>query len=636
MEWPVGVAPETIPHAKRTTGMVKGALGALLGVGFVLSMVPALAAAPVARTAPVLDALRSATLSRPLSSITSIHSSGNSVIVGIRCSADEYDDVRGTRFTATLNGGPLTGASGWDGSRAWSQDYSGLVHVDGGASGRLQAIDQAYFDNFQYLRPDLGGATASYTGSKSQSGRQYDVLTITPPHGSAVNLWIDTRTHLIARQIATFGIITVTTSLSDYRKVDGLTYPFHVASQSSTGNSSTTTVNAVRLNEDITPQLAVPQSSVHDFSISSGDSTTVPLQIVNNHLYLQGMVNGHGPYTFILDSGGDYIITPEVAKALSAKSAGGMQLGGVGNKTEGASLARVDSISIGNATVRNQYMLVLPIGTGFGMAEGMHIDGMIGFQLLARFLTTIDYAGSKITFAMPEASSSPGGAAALSFYFDDTIPRIPITVDSVTTSGEVDTGSRGSLTLSAPFVSAHPALAALAKTPPGVDGFGVGGPAYARLGRVHALQIGPFTLNDAIAAFAAQQKGAFADPFNPANLGGAVWRRFTVTFDYPHQQMLLAKNAEFNAPFSYDRSGIFLIDNNGAHTVISVMPGTPAAQSGIAKGDVIVSVNGVPASNVPLAQLRTQLSGPAGTVVRLGVRNAAGERTVPLTLRDYV
>ncbi|HEV7179334.1 MAG TPA: PDZ domain-containing protein [Candidatus Baltobacteraceae bacterium] len=282
-------------------------------------------------------------------------------------------------------------------------------------------------------------------------------------------------------------------------------------------------------------------------------------------------------------------------------------------------------------------MLVLPNATGFGIAEGVHIDGMIGYQTVARFLTTIHYAASTLTLAMPaNAAASVPGAAALDFYFDGTIPRIPVAVDSVATTAEVDTGSRAGLRLSSPFVGDHPQIAAQAKTADGVAGFGVGGPSYAKLGRITSLQIGPYTPAGTVADFTSQQKGAFADPFNPANIGGAIWRRFTVTFDYAHQRMLLAKNGEYDAPHAYDRSGLFLIDNKGAYTVIDARPGTPATDDGLAKGDVILAVEGAPVSSKSLAQLRTILSGPAGSIVHLHVRNAKGERDVALTLRDYV
>jgi hypothetical protein len=268
----------------------------------------------------------------------------------------------------------------------------------------------------------------------------------------------------------------------------------------------------------------------------------------------------------------------------------------------------------------------------------MRIDGMLGYQFLARFLTTIDYANSKLTLAMPSSSpAAASGAAAIPFFIDGTIPRISVGIDGVTTSAEIDTGNRAGLELSAPFLAGHPAIAALAKTPPGVVGFGVGGPAYARLGRIPTLQIGPFAITNSIASFTYQTQGAFADPFNPANIGAAILNRFSVTFDYAHQQLLLAKNAQFAAPFTYDRSGLFLIDQASAYTVLSVFPGTPAAAVGLAKGDVVLTVNGAPAANESLAALRAQLSAPVGTSVRLHIRGPHGvERDTTLKLADYV
>jgi len=610
------------------------AIAAFLAIAGLLS-VPA---GSTTSTRSLLDALRKSMLARSYGSIVSLHTAGSVEVVGLRGTVEEWDDPRGVRFAAHQDAGALTGSSGWDGKVAWDQDYSGLVTIDGGTAGRLTAIDQAYFDNLRYLAPDAGGAIVIYAGHKTDAAKAYDVLAVTPPQGSEVDLWIDPRTHLIARETGTIGIVSQTTVLSDYRRVDGITYAFATKSQDSNGNSSATNLASLDVNGDVAERLHVPIQNVRDFSVAGG-STTVPLQIVNNHIYVPGVIlDGHGPYTFILDSGGDYIVTPEVAAALQTKSSGGLQITGVGAATEGAAFTHLDSIAIGGAVVHNQYSLVLPIATGFGVGEGVRIDGMIGYQLLARFLTTIDYANAKLTLATPTAAPATApGAAAIAFYIDGTIPRIPIGVNGVETSAEVDTGNRSALDLSAPFLAAHPAIAALARTASGVTGFGVGGPAYARLGRIPELQIGPYQIPNAVAGFAEQTKGAFADPFNPANVGGATLRRFDVTFDYAHQQLLLAKGADFDAPFNYDRSGIFLIDANGAYTVLSVFPNSPAAAAGLAKGDVILAINGAQASSDSLAAVRALLSQNAGTVVHLHVRGAQGaERDVTLTLADYV
>jgi hypothetical protein len=587
-------------------------------------------------TAAVLDALRKATLGRSLSSITSIHTTGGMEALGIRATASEWDDVRGGRFYSSQAGSALTGASGWTGSVAWNQDYSGLVTVDGGIPGRQQAIDQAYLSTLGYLKPGAGGAVVVYAGSRSDAGRSYDVLAVTPANGSEIDLWVDTQTHLIARETTSFGNVSATTVLSNYRRVDGLTFPFLTSTTTSQGNATTSRTGTLALNEPIGERMNLPAQHLHDFSISGGASATVPIQVVNNHIYLSVMVDGRGPYTFILDSGGDYIVTPELAKTLGASSSGQAQLGGVGSQTEGAAFARVDSIAVGNAKVGSQYVLVLPIGTGFGMGEGMQIDGMLGYQFLARYVTTIDYANSKMTLTMPANASPPPGSAVIPFIVDGSIPRIDVGIDGVTASAEVDTGSRAALTLAAPFLAQNPTIAALAKTAEGVTGFGVGGPSVGRLGRIPTLAIGPFTIANSIADFTSDKSGAFSNPYNPANVGGGVWRLFVVTFDYGKRRMYLTKGTAFDTAFAYDRSGLFLIDRAGAYTVLSAFPGSPAAGAGLAKGDVIVNVDGAAASRMSLAALRGVLSGSAGTVVHLHLRNDTGERDVNLTLADYV
>lgn len=118
-------------------------------------------------------------------------------------------------------------------------------------------------------------------------------------------------------------------------------------------------------------------------------------------------------------------------------------------------------------------------------------------------------------------------------------------------------------------------------------------------------------------------------------MGGGVWKRFTVTFDYAKLTMTLQPNASVDARESHERSGLFLITNAGKIDVYGVRPGTPAAEAGIVKGDVILSIDGVAPES--LEQVRNAMSGAAGTVLHLQVADTTGkERTVTLTLRDWV
>jgi carboxyl-terminal processing protease len=68
-----------------------------------------------------------------------------------------------------------------------------------------------------------------------------------------------------------------------------------------------------------------------------------------------------------------------------------------------------------------------------------------------------------------------------------------------------------------------------------------------------------------------------------------------------------------------------------------VRPGTPAQAAGIAKGDVIVSIDGKDVALESLADVRAVFFGTPGTVVALGLTTKDGmPKTVKLTLEDFV
>ena len=110
-----------------------------------------------------------------------------------------------------------------------------------------------------------------------------------------------------------------------------------------------------------------------------------------------------------------------------------------------------------------------------------------------------------------------------------------------------------------------------------------------------------------------------------------------MTFDYAHGQMALVPNAGLSSRDSYDRSGLFLVRGKGGITVAEARAGTPAAEAGMTRSDVVVRIDGKDATAQGLEAVRQRLLGRAGTVVRLRVKAKDGtERNVSFTLREYV
>jgi hypothetical protein len=371
------------------------------------------------------------------------------------------------------------------------------------------------------------------------------------------------------------------------------------------------------------PPLAAPFSEA---------AISVPIASESDHLYVWLRVNGSEPLHFVVDTAGGEMIDSTVAARLHLSLLpGNVTLGGIGATDAQARRTRVDEVRIGAAQLDDVPFLVLPIAASLGDAEGTRIDGIIGPALLAHFTVTIDAAGGTMVLAPP--ASGPLGELPMRT-FAGGHPTTPCTIAGVATRCTLDTGSRLTVTLMRPFLDAHPAIDARATTAPGVEGYGIGGPARGRLGDVtigldgHALTL--------VGDYTNQRVGAFASRSVGANVGEGVLRRFVVTYDVARGRAHLIPSAAFGEPDRVDRSGLFLVRHDDATIVLDVRPGTPASAAGVRADDELLSVDGTPAAALGLDKIRARLRDASDTHVRLRVRDGAGVREIDLALADYV
>ena len=414
-----------------------------------------------------------------LRSIRIIHAKGNIVASGLSGSSDNWNEVGGMREVSRFSTPPLGGGSGWDGKESWTLDQSGLVIVDGSVLGRSSAVSQAYFSNYDLWTPGYGGAIVAWGGSKSEKGKSYDVLTVTPPKSSLpMDVYFDRATHLPVKVVQTAGPMVTTVAVTDFKPIDGLMIPYRVDTSTNTGNSTSFTATSVEVNPSGgVAHLAAPESSPHDFSITNAATrASVPVQTAENHVYLDVMLNGEGPFHFALDTGGANVIDPAVAKELGVASGGSTQVTGVGSASSASSFAMIKTLQVGNALVTNQAFVVLPIAKSFGTAHGMPMDGVIGYEVLSRFVTTFDYGNKQVVFHTPGSYTPPADAIVIPIVQYGTQPQFACSIDNVPTTCTLDTGARDSISLFTPFVAAHPSVVPASLTAPGVNGFGVGAP----------------------------------------------------------------------------------------------------------------------------------------------------------------
>jgi C-terminal processing protease CtpA/Prc len=168
-----------------------------------------------------------------------------------------------------------------------------------------------------------------------------------------------------------------------------------------------------------------------------------------------------------------------------------------------------------------------------------------------------------------------------------------------------------------------------------IGGYGVGGPSYEYTARGGELKIGNVSIAHPVVGLSTDTKGSMADPTNSGNIGSAALKRFIVTFDYGHNVMYLKPSPRHVDDLdTYDRAGMWVNVEDGGFRIINVDKGTPAEAAGLKADDLIVAVNGKPAKDITLPDLRYRLrNDKPGTVIRFTLKDG---RTASVTLRDLI
>jgi hypothetical protein len=383
----------------------------------------------------------------------------------------------------------------------------------------------------------------------------------------------------------------------------------------------------------------MPAPPPPDYSFTEGiTSMTVPFDFLNNHIYVEIELNGRGPYLVLCDTGGANVITPTIADQLGLEPEGAFEARGAGDDSEKVSMVKVDSLTIGDVTIRDQLFIVFPLES-FSAIEGVPQSGLIGYEVFKRFIVKIDYERKLLSLTLPEAFHYEGNGTVVPFVFDGRIPQVEGSIDGVPGSFHIDTGSRSTLTLMGPFVEEHDLISRYEPEIQGVTGWGVGGPVRSYITRTETLELGGVEFTSPVTQLSLQTGGAFTDTYVAGNVGAGLLKQFNIIFDYTKQQMILEPNSYRNIPEQFDHSGMWINAAGDEFEIVDVIENGPASKAGLHPGDTILSIDSRPAGRISLPEIRNRFrNDPVGTEIRIEVRRAGEEekRTVTLTLEKLV
>ncbi|MDO1558932.1 aspartyl protease family protein [Brevundimonas sp. 2R-24] len=318
----------------------------------------------------------------------------------------------------------------------------------------------------------------------------------------------------------------------------------------------------------------------------------LPVTITGTQILIDGVrVNGQGPYRFLFDTGAQAggRADASLVQALSLPQAGEVQVGdGGGGPTRTLPLYGIEILDVGPVRLEGLNFISRDYNEGGALALRGHIDGVLGPDIFAGWLITIDYAAQKMRLergALPESN----GRDVLDLHPNPAAPTVTMRVGGIETEAHIDTGSMGDVTIGQATADrltfqSPPVVAGQART--------VSGAFDVLEGRISgALELGPVRIDNPTVRIVPH--------FRTANLGGQFLSRFALTLDMANQRVRLTPSAQPPAPPR--RYGLMMRPPQAGQTEIELLgaaPGSPAEAAGLRAGDRITALNGTPLSEV--------------------------------------
>jgi hypothetical protein len=265
---------------------------------------------------------------------------------------------------------------------------------------------------------------------------------------------------------------------------------------------------------------------------TDGDSTRVVGKLVNGLIVVPVSINGAGPFWLGLDTGamGHLRLNQAVAERLVLTATGRARaVDPSGKNPREVMVYRLDSVAVGKVRFRGAIASGTPDSLVSRRLQG--VDGILGIDLFADLLLTLDYPNAEIRLA--RASIPPPNGTTILAYERERGPIIvPLQAGDRRIDCDLDTGN-----LVAPFVlPTEFALSLPRKGEPRTGGMArtVSQQMEIRLVTLSVpLRLGSFEFPNAEVAFPALHERA--------NIGSKALAGFTIEIDQRNKRLRLAR-----------------------------------------------------------------------------------------------
>jgi len=276
--------------------------------------------------------------------------------------------------------------------------------------------------------------------------------------------------------------------------------------------------------------------------ICAAVAAQTPIVIEKNLPMVEARVNGSAPLLFILDSAAAGVVIDRArAVELGLKSNGDAISSGSGG-AQVVDLYDGVTLEVAGVTIKP------PRAVGFDMEKlkfKRRVDGIIGHPLFSHYVVEIDYPGLKVRVWRPEEYRVPAGAEVLKMWMTiGPVVRGQLKVKGqapIDADMQLDTGSAHVVTVCTPVVDKYKLIEAAEEVRTGST-LGFGGAAKDMVGRIEEVRVGSMVVERPEVRLSRQTEGSFGSGRHySANLGGELFRRYKLTFDFRGGRLIVMR-----------------------------------------------------------------------------------------------
>jgi predicted aspartyl protease len=167
---------------------------------------------------------------------------------------------------------------------------------------------------------------------------------------------------------------------------------------------------------------------------------SAPLDITHDKPFVMVMINGKGPFRFVVDTGtgGEAFVTSQLAEELGLTPSGQIRLSDpTGQGAKKVPMVVLQTLRIAGVEFTGVKAAVHNLGS-----EDGYCQGLIGFLLFRDYLMTLDYPNRRIELSTGDLDLD-GERSVLPFRMPDGIPIISLSVGTAQIDAQLDSGGEG-------------------------------------------------------------------------------------------------------------------------------------------------------------------------------------------------